>query len=446
MFDLDHLKKTYFKMAMPVVIGLVITLIYNLVDTWFISQTRDVNIIAGVSLCSPIFTTLMAFGNIYGQGGSSLISRLLGKKDSDSIKRVSSFCFYISIITGAVIAAIMLVFRDGLLKMLGADAATLLPASDYYTVMAIGAPIVVLTFIHSNLVRCEGMALQSMIGNILGTVLNIILDPILIFNCNMGAKGAAVATILGYLLTDVFFLILVMMKSKNLSVDIRSCRVNGEELWQILGVGVTAAITNIMSSLCVIIVNRMLLPFGENYIASMGMVLRVNMIAQLVLTGFAFGGVPVFGFIFGSNNRQKLNELIKFCIMFLGGLSIVLTLILFFGSSAVMSIFTPDPELLSICSSMLRFQVAGTIFVSVVLLTTVLFQATGKVIQAFIMSISRQGVIFIVVVWFLSGALGYTGIIASQVVADFVSAAIGLFLYFVTFASKKDSEEASIEE
>lgn len=438
MFDLEHLKKTYFKMAMPVVFGLVITLVYNLVDTWFIAKTNDVNLIAGVSLCSPIFTTLMAFGNIYGQGGSSLISRLLGKKDKDSIKRVSSFCFYLAIITGLVITALMLLFSNQFLHLLGADSLTIEHAKSYYTVMAIGAPVVVLTFIHSNLIRCEGMAFTSMLGSLMGSVLNIILDPILIFNCNMGAMGAALATILGYILTDVFLLIVVLRKSENLGVDARNFKVSGEELWQILGVGVTAAITNIMSSICVILVNRMLLPFGQNYIASMGMVLRVNMIAQLVLTGFAFGGVPIFGFIFGSGNKAKLNELIRFCIAFLGGLSLALTAALFFGSNQIMSVFTTDPTLLEICNPMLRFQVFGTVFVSVVLLTTVLFQATGKVIQAFVMSVSRQGVVFIIVILILRKSLGYTGIISSQAIADIISAVIGLGLYYFTFAKSRN--------
>ena len=179
-FDLDHLYRTYFKMALPSVFGLMVSVVYNLADTFFIAQSNDTALIAGVSLCAPVFTALMAFGNIYGQGGSSLISRLLGQDDREGTGRVSSFCFYVALTTGVVLAVLMMLFRVPLLGILGATAETMPHAQAYYTVLAIGAPATVLNFIHSNLVRCEGMATQSMIGSIGGTVINIILDPILI--------------------------------------------------------------------------------------------------------------------------------------------------------------------------------------------------------------------------------------------------------------------------
>ena len=186
-FDLDHLYRTYFKMALPSVFGLMVSVVYNLADTFFIAQSNDTALIAGVSLCAPVFTALMAFGNIYGQGGSSLISRLLGQDDREGTGRVSSFCFYVALTTGVVLAALMMLFRVPLLGILGATAETMPHAEAYYTVLAIGAPATVLNFIHSNLVRCEGMATQSMIGSIGGTVINIILDPILITTVGWGA-------------------------------------------------------------------------------------------------------------------------------------------------------------------------------------------------------------------------------------------------------------------
>ena len=173
-FDLDHLYRTYFKMALPSVFGLMVSVVYNLADTFFIAQSNDTALIAGVSLCAPVFTALMAFGNIYGQGGSSLISRLLGQDDREGTGRVSSFCFYVALTTGVVLAALMMLFRVPLLGILGATVETMPHAQAYYTVLAIGAPATVLNFIHSNLIRCEGMATQSMIGSIGGTVINII--------------------------------------------------------------------------------------------------------------------------------------------------------------------------------------------------------------------------------------------------------------------------------
>lgn len=430
LFDTEHLYRSYFKMAFPVVLGLVVTLIYNLADTFFIARTNDTNLIAGVSLCAPIFTTLMAFGNIFGQGGSSLISRLLGKNNTEGTARVSSFCFYIAIVTGAVLAVFMTAFRTPLLSLLGADVDTLPHARSYYTVLSMSAPIMVVSFIHQNLVRCEGLARASMIGTVLGAVINILLDPILISVLNMGAMGAAIATVVGYFCSVLYFLWLLKKKSRSLSVKLSHCRVSGSELGQILGIGVTAALSNLMQSLTVIVINQFLLPYGNEKIAAMGIVLKINMIAQLVLTGFAFGGVPLFGYLYGARQSKALKKLVRFCLGFLSGLALVLTVILFLFASPIIGLFLKDAALGSIGAEMLRWQTATTVFAGMVLLLTVLFQAAGKVIPSFVMSISRQGVVFLAALLVCVRLFGYKGVLMAQAVADVISAVIAIALLF----------------
>lgn len=427
-FDTKHLYHNYFKMAFPVVLGLVVTLIYNLADTFFIAQTNDTNLIAGVSLCSPVFTALMAFGNIYGQGGSSLISRLLGQNDTDSVKRVSAFCFYIAMVTGFILAVAMSVLHKPILSMLGADSATLPHAFSYYIVLVLCAPVIVLSFIHSSLVRCEGMSTESMIGTILGAVINIILDPILISVAGMGAMGAAVATVIGYLCSVLYFLWLLHRKSKCLSVKLSHCHIKGSEILQIMGVGITAALSNLMQSLCIIVVNQFLLPYGNDKIAAMGIVLKINMIAQLILTGFCFGGVPIFGYLYGARQRKELNRLVRFCLIFISALSLVLTVVLCLFSTPLMEIFIKDTSMITTGSIMLRWQAATTIFAGIVLLLTVLFQATGKVIPSFILSISRQGVVFVIVLLICVKLFAYNGVLMGQAVSDIISSIIAIIL------------------
>ena len=415
-FDTKHLYRGYYKMAFPVVLGLVVTLVYNLADTFFIAQTNDTDLIAGVSLCAPVFTALMAFGNIYGQGGSSLISRLLGQQDREGVKRVSSFCFYIALATGVVLAVLMTVFNRPLLTLLGADAETMPHAFEYYIVLVVCAPIMVLSFIHSSLVRCEGMSTESMIGTVLGAVINIILDPILISVVGMGAMGAAVATVIGYFCSVLYFLWLLRKKSRCLSVNpaLRP------------GVGGTAALSNLMQSLCVIVVNQFLLPYGNDKIAAMGIVLKVNMIAQLVLTGFAFGGVPLFGYLYGAQRRAEMKKLVRFCLGFLCVLSLVLTAVLCLFASPLMGAFVKDAAMIATGAEMLRWQAASTVFAGIVLLLTVLFQATGKVGPSFVLSISRQGVAFVTALLVCVKLFAYNGVLMGQAVADVVSALIAL--------------------
>lgn len=370
----------------------------------------------------------MAFGNIYGQGGSSLISRLLGQDDREGTGRVSSFCFYVALTTGVVLAALMMLFRVPLLGILGATAETMPHAQAYYTVLAIGAPATVLNFIHSNLVRCEGMATQSMIGSIGGTVINIILDSILITTVGWGAGGAAIATIVGYLCSDLYFLWLLHKKSRCLSVKLSQCHVTGRELQQILGVGVTAALSNLMQSLTVIVMNQFLLPYGNDKIAAMGIASKVSMIAQLVLVGFSFGGIPLFGYLYGAKKRDVMRKLIRFCLTFLVSIAVVLSLILCLNSGALMRLFVQDAGMIATGAQMLRWQVYTAAFGGVVLLLTVLFQATGKIIPSFLLSISRQGVVFLLALVVCVHLFQYQGVLMAQTVADILSAALALGL------------------
>jgi len=391
-----------------------------------------------VSLCSPVFTALMAFGNIYGQGGSSLISRMLGKQDADGVKRVSSFCFYIAMVTGVVLAIVMSVFHKPILSLLGADADTLPHAFDYYIVLVLCAPIMVLSFIHSSLVRCEGMSTESMIGTVIGAVVNIILDPILISAFGMGAMGAAIATVIGYLCSVLYFLWLLHKKSRCLSVNPAQCRVEGDELRQILGVGVTAALSNLMQSLCVIVMNQFLLPYGNDKIAAMGIVLKINMIAQLVLTGFAFGGVPLFGYLYGAGKRSDMKKLVRFCICFLSVFSLVLTAILCLFAAPLMSVFLKDAAMIAAGAEMLRWQAVSTVFAGIVLLLTVLFQSTGKVAPSFVLSISRQGVAFVAALLVCVKLFAYNGVLMGQAVADVVSAIIAVLLLLICNPMKNE--------
>ena len=432
-FDTNRLIPTYFKLALPVVFSMVITLIYNLADTYFIAKTNDAMLVAGVSLCAPLFTALMAIGNIYGQGGSSLISRLLGAGDRDSVRRVSAFCFYFSILTGAVIAVPMLLLRRPMLGLLGASAETYRHAEAYYVVIVGGAPLVILSFIHSNLIRSEGMSTLSMVGTVSGSLLNIVLDPIFISVLGWGARGAALATVLGYALTDALCLIFVRTRSAALSVEVRKARVDRGELKQIFSVGFTAAITNLASSACIIVMNQFLLPYGDEKIAALGIVLKVTMVVQLILVGFSFGGVPLFGYLYGAKKREKLHRLLRFCTLFLCSLALVESLAVFLLATPLMKVFIDNAAIIADGAVMLRWLIAGMAFCAVVLLYTCLFQACGKAPQALLMSLSRQGVLFVAVFFIATAVAGYRGFLAAQLIADALSAALALVLYRRTF-------------
>ena len=437
-FDSERLIPNYFRLAVPVVLGSIVTIVYSLADTYFIAQTGNALLIAGVSLCAPIFTILMAFGNIFGQGGSSLLSRLLGQKRREDAGRVSAFCFWIALLTGAVIGGAMLLLRDPFLTLLGSSPDTLPHARRYGTILMMGAPLIVVNFIHMNLLRCEGMPGFSMAGTLIGAVVNIVLDPLLI--PGMGAAGAALATVIGYACADTFLLTVVLTRSEALSVRL-TLRIESGFVRDVLSIGVTAAITNITSSLCVILVNQRLLAFGDDRIAAMGIVLKVTMITQMILVGFSFGGVPLFGYLSGAGEREKVARLTRFCLAFLCSLSLVMTCVIWLAAEGLLGLITPDTALVEMGVPMLRWQVAGSAFAGVVMFSTCLCQASGRALPALMLSLSRQGVVFIAVLLLLSWLFGYEGIIRAQCVSDVLSAALAVGILMRIF--RGDGRRAS---
>ena len=432
-FDTEHLVRTYFTQALPVVFSMIVSLVYNLADTYFVACTGSTLIVAGVSVCAPVFTVLMAFGNVYAQGGSSLISRLMGKNDQGSVKRVSSFCFYLAIATGVVLAVPMLIFQGPVLRMLGASDEVMPYAREYYIVLAVSAPAIILPFIHSNLLRCEGSSTLSMLGNVGGSVVNIVLDPVFIQVLGMGAAGAAIATVIGNLASDLFFLIIVLRKSRHLSVDPRSWRVSGGELRQIFSVGITAAVTNIASSACVVVINQFLKGYGDEKIAAWGIASKVSMIAQMVLIGLAFGGVPLFGYLYGGRDFKKLKKLLRFCMAFISGYGLLMAAVIILLARPLAGVFMDDPGVTADSTLMLRWQVLGSAFAGIVLLFTCLFQATGKAGPALALSLSRQGLLFLAVLG--AGVLiaGFDGLLAAQPIADALSAGLAIVMWRAAF-------------
>ena len=428
-FNETKVSKAYLRLAVPLVFSMAVGLIYNLTDTFFVAPTKETNVVAGVSLGMPLFTALMAIGNVYAQGGSSLISRLLGKEDLQGVRHVSSFCFYGAIFTGAIIGIVLLVFRVPLLYVLGANEQTFRHASDYFLYLAIGAPVIVLTFIHSNLLRAEGMSKESMLGNVVGSLVNIVLDPIFISVLGWNAAGAALATVIGNLCTDLFFLVVVLKKSKILSVNLREVKIPLEHVGQILGIGVPAAIVNLMSSASSVLINQFLLPFGNEKIAAMGIAMKVSMIVLLLITGLAFGGQPLFGYYYGSGDRKRLSQLLSFCLKFISAVALGLSALVFIAAPLLMRSFMDNDAIVQAGTVMLRWQVSSMVFAGMVLLFTIIFQSSGKVLGSFLLSISRQGVVFLVVILIAYNLLGYYGVVMSQAIADLITAIFAATLF-----------------
>ncbi|MDE6600672.1 MAG: MATE family efflux transporter [Lachnospiraceae bacterium] len=429
LFEKMPVPKAYFKFALPVVLSMVVSLVYNMVDTYFIARTGNTNLVAGVSLSAPVFTLMIALGDIFGLGGSSVISRLFGEKRDEDGKRLSVFCFYAALLCGVLVTAGMMLLREPILYMLGADRETFAYASGYYTYIVLGAPFIIVSFTPSNLLRTEGLSTAAMVGSILGAVVNMILDPVFISVLGLGAAGAAIATVIGNIIADIYYVWVLLSKSRRLSVNPTGFHIHMVEVGQILAIGIPASITNLMQSLGIALTNRFLLPYGNDKVAAMGIVMKANLIAVLVLVGFAFGAQPLIGYNYGAKNHARLREILRFCYGFECFAAAVLAGALSLAAPALIQVFMQDKAIIEIGVPMLRMQQMGMVFTAVVLVTTCTFQSAGKAVGAFLLSVSRQGAVFAAVLLLASKAFGYHGVLMAQAVSDLLTAILAVFLF-----------------
>ena len=440
LFETVPVPKAFMTLALPVVLSKIVSLIYNMADTFFIARTQNTDLVAGVSICAPIFLLMISLGDLFGLGGSSVMSRLFGQHKDQDGKRVSGFTFYCALATGILVTAIMLLLRTPILHMLGAREQVFHYAKEYYTWIALGAPFIILTLIPANQLRTEGLANIAMAGSIVGSIVNIILDPIFILGLDMGAAGAAIATVLGNIATDIIYAVCISKKSQKLTIDPRMAKIDLATIGAVLAIGLPSSINNLMNSFGTALLNRSLVSYGADKLAAMGIASKVNMLVAMIMIGFAFGAQALIGYNYGAKNKERLREIIKFdllvqmIIAFAGGAVLMLS------APWMIRLFMDDPAIMEIGALLLRRMLLGLPFIGIFLVCSTLFMSMGKSLPTLILSLSRQGILFMAVLFALSKAFGYNGVIIAQPTADFLSALLGIFLLK---ACKTDQEVLS---
>lgn len=428
LFEKMPIGKAYMKLALPVVLSGVLQLVYNMVDMFFVARTGDTNIVAGVTLCGPIFTLLIAMGDIFGLGGASVISRLFGMKKQEDGKRLSVFCLDGCAVFGAFVAALLLLFQNPILHLLGANSESISAASSYYFWIALGSPFVILSLAPTNLLRTEGRANAAMVGSVTGSIVNMILDPIFIFGLNMGAGGAAIATVIGNICADIFYVWYIFNRSEWLSMKLKGFHISFGEVKQILSIGIPSSITNVMQSIGVMLLNNFLLPYGNDKIAAYGIVSKVTMIVVMVMVGSAFGGQPLYGYLYGAKLKQRMKDCMKYAYRLILSISVVISAILALIAPFMISVFMNDEAIIATGAPMLRAVLLGMPFIGFVMVTTCIFQACGKPLPALILSAGRQGVFYAVIIVLLSTMFGYNGVILAQATSDIFTAFVAFIL------------------
>ena len=442
-FERTPVPKAVLKNAIPAMAAMLMVLIYNLADTFFIGQTHNDILVAAVSLATPAFLIFMAVGTVFGIGGTSVISRAFGQGRQEYAKNVCAFCMWSCVAVGIAMSAGFLLFMDQILTLIGASADTWEPAKTYLTIVALGGPAVLLSNCYSNILRSEGQPNKAMAGQVLGNLLNVVLDPIMILTFRWSIAGAAIATVIGNVVGAGYYILYYLRGQSGLSINIRDFSVKEQICSNVLSIGIPASLGSLLMSISQIVVNAQMAGYGDMAVAGMGIAMKVTMMTGMVCIGFGQGVQPLLGYCVGAKLWERFKKIMRFSVLFSLGLSAVMTGLCYVLRDSIIRVFLTEPA---------AFDYAN-IFTSILLTTSFLFgvfyvltnalQAMGAAVQALIINLSRQGIIYIPILFLLQAVLDASGLAWAQPVTDLLSTALVAVLYLWT--SRKRIAEPSEE-
>jgi putative MATE family efflux protein len=422
------IKKAVLHMAVPSIIASLVLVVYNIADTFFVGQTNDALQVAAVSFSNSVFILYMAAANIIGIGGSALISILLGESKGKDAKAVSSVCCWASLGAGVIFGVLVIVFMEPLIRFLGCSADSFAFTRDYLFYIALGSPFIVFSTAFGHVVRGEGAAKASMLGGVLGTVVNIGLDPLLILTFHMNTAGAAIATVIGNMIGCAYYCYYITRKSSMLSLSpkfLTSCK---GQVRRIFTLGLSAGANAAFSGIAVLLLIRVLSGYGEIEVAAMGVVIKAGMLIEFVQQGIANGILPLLGYNYGAKNMPRFKAVLKVSFIITCGLGVILSASYLLAGGGLIRLFINDTSVISKGTPMLMVLTVSGPAYGVLFLCTSALLALERSAPAAAISLCRQGFFFIPLLYALNAAFGFNGAISVQSIANFLSAVMSVIL------------------
>lgn len=415
------------KLAVPTIVSMLITSIYNMADTFFVGRIGT-SATAAVGVVFPVMAVIQALGFFCGHGSGNSISRHLGSKDTKSAQQLAATGFFGALILGLAVMVLGLIFLNPLAVLLGSTETILPYTRDYLRIILIGAPYMTAQLVLNNQLRFQGNAFYAMIGITTGGILNMALDPLFIFGLQMGISGAALATVIGQFIS--FLLLLYGIKaSKCIPIRLRNVSLSSERLGEIAGGGLPSLFRQGLASVATMVLNIAANPYGDAAIAAMSVVSRITMFANSALIGFGQGFQPVCGFNYGAKKYRRVQEAFWFCVKVSTGALILIAIAGAFCSGGLVGIFRKDPEVIEIGTLALRFQCLTLILNGWIIMNNMMMQTIGKTTYASVLAASRQGLFFIPAILILPRLFGLLGIQVAQAAADVCTMVVTTIIY-----------------
>jgi putative MATE family efflux protein len=425
----ENIGKLLWKLSFPAGIGMFVMVLYNVVDTIFIGHVVGPLGIAALTIVFPIQMLIMCVGLMIGIGGASLISRLLGARDFDKAERALGNAIHSIVILGILFTLIGLSKSSFWLKLMGASETVLPYAKDYLDIILLGAVFRIFAMGINNLVRAEGNAIVAMISMIIGATLNILLDAFFIIGLAMGVRGAAIATVLSQVITSLYLIHYYLYRNSTLKIRLKNFILKYTIVREIAVIGLSAFVRNASSSFVIIILNRTLVAYsGDLAVAAYGIVHRVMHFVLMPNISIGQGLLPILGFSYGAKRTDRALQVIKLSIIIATIFSVVSCLIIFIFTNPIMRIFTTDNSLIVESVHAARLIFLLFYFVGFQIVGSVVFQAIGKAVPAFLIATSRQVLFLLPLILILPKFFHLNGIWLSFPIADGLSFILTLLL------------------
>ena len=435
LFESAPITRAVMALSLPSILSQLITLVYNMADTFYVGQLGDPNQVAAVSLAAPMMLALTALANLFGIGAASTASRFMGARDYDSAKRVTAFGFYTALAIAVLFSIAAFIFSDFFLNILGATQATIGFTRDYlFWVFILGGAPTLLSLVLSHFVRADGSPKTAGFGLSMGGVISLVLNPFLIFDFGfgLGVVGAAIGTFTANMATLVFFLryFIANRRTVIVSLDPRWYSIKREIAGQSLLIGLPGMLQTLLAAVSNAVLNQLAKGFGSEVVAAIGVAKRIDNIPMSVTIGFAQGVLPLLAYNYASKNTSRLKSASRVALTLAVGFSILCVIVFMIFPSALVSIFIREAVTVSHGIFFLRVMCVSTPLMAVGFHMITLFQAAGQSKQALVLSVLRKGLVDIPLMILFNMAYPLFGLAFVQPMTEFVAMAAAIIFYY----------------